>query len=472
MSNEELSFEQAQPVDAEVISETKAAPQQPKQTQALAVRKEPEPQPLEQPATVTAAQAKVNAVADLTMAAYQRASTLELTKDESDQLLADFEMSDFRTGAAGKEELIYLEHQALRMRLNRVLGLGKWAIIQRNRWVETYQHYDKQARQYKTAHRVYVEAMLLIRGCYVGEAVGDMTYWPDNAQTNYGDAVEGAQSEALRRCCKNFGIGLQPWSKAFQQKWHDWKKSQAAAPRAPVKREEPPAPAQTAAKPAQPAQRPAPAAPKKGPAPTEEDRAKFLNMTKAGMHLAQEFFVAVEAILETEQLSDVPPAFIPVGDEQRQALMLALDAFAGGEPARLPYPKNEGSVAPGPAPAAPAVKPPAAKPATVNTGSARVMKSDPAAQPWYNILVPVPRKGMKRVEYLNNPDTIGSLYEARHEDEELRRRLFGFVNKYEAAGWTGTNGRYNPPSQDDIAFRAGLDQFADWFKEFHKDEEL
>jgi hypothetical protein len=34
--------------------------------------------------------------------------------------------------------------------------------------------------------------MLLIRGCFVAEAIGDMDYFPHNAKTNYGDAVEGA----------------------------------------------------------------------------------------------------------------------------------------------------------------------------------------------------------------------------------------------------------------------------------------
>lgn len=139
----------------------------------------------------TPAQSRVDAVASLTFRAYERASTLQLTTEEIAALQAEFPDDAFRPGAAGKEALIYIEHAFLRERLNKVIGIGQWALIPRNRWAE----------EGAKGTIVYVEAMLLVRGCFVSEAVGDMTYYPSNAQTNYGDAVEGAKTQALRRCC-------------------------------------------------------------------------------------------------------------------------------------------------------------------------------------------------------------------------------------------------------------------------------
>ncbi len=174
---------------------------------------------------LTSQQAKIDAVANLTFKAYERASTLVLTEAESVALRADFEDDAFRLGAGGDANLIYIEHAQLRERLNKVFGLGQWSIIPRNRWSEDYKTGDG-----KPACRVYVEAMLLARGCFVAEAVGDMTYYPQNAKTNYGDAVEGAKSACLRRCAKELGIGLQAWKKSFCEEWKARQKSPKGKP--------------------------------------------------------------------------------------------------------------------------------------------------------------------------------------------------------------------------------------------------
>jgi hypothetical protein len=170
--------------------------------------------PVPEPTKVTAVQSKVEAVANLTFKAYERASTLVLTPEESKALQEPFPDSDFRTGAAGKDNLIYLEHAALRDRLNKVLGIGQWSIIPRSRWAV-----DGVSGNGKAMSTVYVEAMLIVRGAYVSEAVGDMVYYPDSAAQNYGDAVEGAKTAALRRCTKEFGVGLQAWSKDWTEGW-------------------------------------------------------------------------------------------------------------------------------------------------------------------------------------------------------------------------------------------------------------
>jgi len=176
-------------------------------------------------APITSAQAKIDAVANLTMKAYERASTLTITPEETAALEADFPDDAFQPGAAGKEHLIYIEHAHLRQRLNKVFGPGQWAIVPRNRWAE-----DFSTGKGTEASRVYVEAMLCVRGCFVAEAVGDMVYYKNNDSQNYGDAVEGAKTAALRRCAKELGIGLQAWKKEFCEGWWTRRRSGKRGP--------------------------------------------------------------------------------------------------------------------------------------------------------------------------------------------------------------------------------------------------
>lgn len=84
------------------------------------------------------------------------------------------------------------------------------------------------------------------------------------------------------------------------------------------------------------------------------------------------------------------------------------------------------------------------------------------------VIVPIPRKGLKRDEYLKSPDTIGSLYAASSDDEEAARRLFGFVSNFQPAPWVGRDGKQRPPSDSDVKFREALDRFSEWRKEREK----
>jgi hypothetical protein len=175
----------------------------------------------------SANESRAQAVAALTATALARAGTLELTAEESSALQKDFGDEDFQTGAGGKQDLIYIEHAALRDRMNTVLGLGQWAIIVRDTWRE----------EKGNAVSVYVRAMLIVRGAYVAEAVGDMAYYTNNAAQNYGDAFEGAKTAAFRRCAKEFGIGLQAWRKQWCAGWWQRKKAGKTEP-APRKTDE------------------------------------------------------------------------------------------------------------------------------------------------------------------------------------------------------------------------------------------
>lgn len=205
-------FEKKQKADCDKLSLTPSAP-----AQDVEVLGEMGLAPIVKHAakeSKTVEQARKDSINDLLTSAYVNASRLELSEKEIAALTADFEDGDFYRGAAGNENLLYLSHVAIRNRISKVIGLGKWTLIIRRHWTEEFVTAKKEQ-----AVRVYVEAVLMIRGCYVGEAIGDMTYYKSNASQNFGDAFEGAKSAALRRTAKDFGVGLQPWNKDFCESW-------------------------------------------------------------------------------------------------------------------------------------------------------------------------------------------------------------------------------------------------------------
>ena len=423
-------------------------------TQALAVRQEGASLPSDIKPPITAAQAKVEAVAALTMSAYEKAATLELTPEETAALQADFPDDAFQPGAGGKEHLIYVEHAHLRDRFNQVFGMGKWAIVPRNRWAEPF-----KTSKGDEGSRIYVEAMLVVRGCFVGEAVGAMEYYPKNAAQNYGDAVEGAKTAAFRRCAKEFGVGLQAWKKEFCEGWWIRRRNGHKPPVAAPGRAAAPAPPSTPAPAAK-----APVAPPKAATPaTRAWMIKELNASEGqpNRKTVTEFFQKTDppGLMPMEVLEDLPLGFVPAFRKDLNALAACITGFGNGEPAHLPYPVDPVPAAPAP----PAPQPPAAK----------TPKDDEA---WRDVIVPVPHKGENRDSYLKHPDTIGSLYDLRHgsddESAAARSRLWGFVHHFEAKGWTKNDGTEMPPSDAEVKFREALDQFADWFERNHPDEKL
>ena len=423
---------------------------------------------------MTPAQAKVDAIANLTMSAYAKAGTLQFTREEIDALAADFPDEAFQPGAAGKEHLIYIEHAHLRDRLNQVFGPGQWAIVPRSRWAEPF----KTSRG-DDGSRVYVEAMLIIRGAFVAEAIGAMEYYPKNAAQNYGDACEGAKTAALRRCAKELGIGLQAWKKEWCEGWwarkragrqttHGKAQPQAPPPRpatnsAPTGSRQPPA---SPASPASPGANAGPATPKEAIFADAATRDRMIQGFGDEHAIALEYFRKLEnpaVLMPNEQLTDLPLQWVPVTKRQFETLHTRIGQFAAGDPAMHPYPPN---------PLPPAAKPEKAKAVEVPRDKPGMPPegADYTQEPWFDAIVPIPRKGMKRDEYLRNPDTIGSLYEARHADEDASRRLFGFAYNFEPKGWQKTNGDQMPPSAADNKFRADLDAFLDYFKKTHPEE--
>jgi hypothetical protein len=77
-------------------------------------------------------------------------------------------------------------------------------------------------------------------------------------------------------------------------------------------------------------------------------------------------------------------------------------------------------------------------------------------------IIVVPRAGMKRTEYMVQPDTIGSLYDAmKAGDEAAQKRLFGMAHGWQPQPWVNNQGHKMPPNDADLRCRAALDRFLD-----------
>lgn len=277
------------------------------------------------------ADAKNKAISDLTAACYQKASQLQLTKDEVTALSADFPDEAFQPGAAGKENLIYIEHAALRERLDQVIGMGQWCMVPIRRWEEQFLYKkDEWVNNRRTGNQidvkgshVYVDGIMLIRGAFVASAIGEMTYYPDNHTQNYGDAVEGAETAALRRCCKRLGIGLQAWRKDWCLGWWQRKnKRPLPTGQQPPGRAEPPKPPQGSPPPVKvdPSGSQSPPKPPLAPLATPKHRLKALNNLQAApgqpnVGLMESYFRSKLWITGEQSVLDWPLEHVPATKE-------------------------------------------------------------------------------------------------------------------------------------------------------------
>lgn len=182
-----------------------------------------------------------------------------------------------------------------------------------------------------------------------------------------------------------------------------------------------------------------------------ECKATLINRLSPAADSANEYAAKVGLILPgVETLADVSPIkLFPTVDlaktpnENRAAIVADANRFEAAVQSFM-----DGNQIPGAETAPP-----------INVGR----KPDP--EWFFDIVVPVPRKGQKRDEYLKAPDTIRSLYDQRHgTDEEsqlARERLYGFLNHFEPKGWTKKDGTQMPASETDHKFREALDAFGE-----------
>lgn len=222
------------------------------------------------------------------------------------------------------------------------------------------------------------------------------------------------------------------------------------------------------------------------PFPTAESRAKMIAALNAGPGQPDrvtvgDYFRKLEnpaQLMPGEALEDLPLRFVPATKRQMWDLIAKIREYDAGIPATVAFPPHpEPETAPKADPKGRGGQNPPYSAPTASETSNRTPSPTPtgttSAKPkddewWRDVIVPVPHKGQKRAEYEAHPETIGQLFDMRHgQDEEsqaARQRLWGFINHYEAKGWTKRDGTKMPPSAHDLKFREALDALAEWHK--------
>jgi len=129
------------------------------------------------------------------------AGTIELTKEQEEILYAPVidEQVEIRP-----DGLIYLPWMEYVTRLRKAFGMS-WTLI-------------PYGAPKKLGNFIHWAFWLIIKGKPYGFAVGEQQFF-ENASMTYGDALEGAKSNALMRLCKGLGISLELWQPEFRRKW-------------------------------------------------------------------------------------------------------------------------------------------------------------------------------------------------------------------------------------------------------------
>lgn len=168
-----------------------------------------------------------------------------------------------------------------------------------------------------------------------------------------------------------------------------------------------------------------------------------------------------------EELEAIPLQFVPLTPEDMKALVNQIGLFNAGHPAVHAFPPHPDPLAK----PVPGVKT-AAQVVPKVVGETAAKSKDPMW--WRNVIVSRPRKGMKKAEYDKHPDTLGSLYDMRHgndeEAEAARHRLWGLAEHEPAP--REYNGRTYQPTNADWDTYYAAQAFKAWFEKNHPDEKL
>lgn len=135
---------------------------------------------------------------------YKDISKSAFKQAEIDVILANVEDNEVEIRPDG---LIYYPGIHYRNRLNKAFGPGAWALLPITSFVDA----DEM--------KVFYKGSLFIRGKFVSESIGEQKYIPNNPNTSYATAHEGAKTDCLTRCCKDLGIGAELWNPEFINRW-------------------------------------------------------------------------------------------------------------------------------------------------------------------------------------------------------------------------------------------------------------
>ena len=133
-------------------------------------------------------------------------SELKLTVDERAIVRRPIDRN--REVAIRPDGIIYVPGNVVRTRLQEAFGPGEWALRQeRDPW------YDPE-----TDECAY-DGSLWIHGKFAARAIGGCKWRPKNAAMAKSDAIEGAKTDCLHRCCKDLGICTEVWDMEWRAEW-------------------------------------------------------------------------------------------------------------------------------------------------------------------------------------------------------------------------------------------------------------
>lgn len=116
---------------------------------------------------------------------YQNASLLVLSDREKEVLGKPVPTDKIKVRPDGG--MIYLPGVFYRQVLREAFGPGQWALIR------------NEVRFDERDNMVFFDGSLYIRGCFVGEEVGEQEYFPRNGGMSYATAIAGARTNCIMR---------------------------------------------------------------------------------------------------------------------------------------------------------------------------------------------------------------------------------------------------------------------------------
>jgi hypothetical protein len=149
------------------------------------------------------------------LAMYATASSLKLTPEENKALLELFADEDIEIRPDGH---IYLPQSKYRNRLNQALGIGQWGLIAKG---STQQVEKDPATGQDKKIKMLLNGILVIRSCFIAEAVGEAELHLSNENQSLGTVWEAAKSDCITRCCKDLSIGQQVYDPTYIRSWQE-----------------------------------------------------------------------------------------------------------------------------------------------------------------------------------------------------------------------------------------------------------
>lgn len=137
---------------------------------------------------------------------YLGVATKPFEKDVQAILNRDFKWDDIEITPDG---VVYGPGVRYRTRLDEAFGQGRHGMVRKTEWSDPRTH----------GNTIMATFHLVVDGRYINESTGGMTYHPTNKRMTYDDAIEGATTNAMMRCCKKLGVGAKLWDPNYTRQW-------------------------------------------------------------------------------------------------------------------------------------------------------------------------------------------------------------------------------------------------------------